>query len=769
MNWIAVLVCMMAGIVSEEYIGLLAAVICSAVIVITSLIVRRKIDLQVLICALAICVGAVTVNLKLRDDTSLDVYLGHYVSVTGTVLTAPKKSEDNYKYTLETYSLTMADKTENIKKTIVLTSQTKLNVNDTVTVKGFVKHINDASNEYGFDAKLYYKSKNIHYRIFAESVELSEIKLPKFYPSVISAKLKERAANLISEVSSGDNKGILKAVITGSNDEISTDLKGALDKSGIGRFLYFSYFFIFVFSFLINGLADKIPRGSRTYIFIGILFLIALLNSDRPVFIKNCIYLAATMAFALKFGYVHKPSMLCLGIIPMLAANPLLIYDGGFVMSALASVLNLIFGDYVRTKLKFIKIGAIRSAVSSGLICLVGLLPFSAYYFNQISLYQIILIFVYIPVNIIIWLCFFPTVWFVKIFGAAPILSQFLSVALFCYKKIPYLVEKLPLACIHLPTPGIILMTAAVMMLLAVYLKLYGKHSRLALLCACILTIISIGIKIPSLQNVEITFVNVGQGDGAVISIPHKTNIIIDGGGGSMFSEYNPGKELFVPYLISHGKTNIDAAFISHYHKDHVQGVIEAVKELRVKTLYMPDSLPDNEYRIEAENAAKERSTEIKYISDNTKVTFGDLTLDIKAPDDNMLASGDENDTSLVIDVKYGDVNCLFTGDMTKYYENNLLNKNEVPQAEILKVAHHGSATSTGQKFVNTVNPQICVISLGKDNMYDFPRESVLEALKGRTVYRTDESGDITVVADKNRIKDVRTWKDAKNNQKGDS
>ena len=465
------------------------------------------------------------------------------------------------------------------------------------------------------------------------------------------------------------------------------------------------------------------------------------------------------MIFALKFGYVHKPSMLCLGVIPMLAANPLLIYDGGFVISTSASVLNIIFGDYVRTGLRFIKIGVIRSGISSGLICLIGLLPLSAFYFNKISPYQMLFVFAYIPINIIIWLCFFPAAWLVKAFGTAPILSQILSFALFFYKKIPYIAENLPLTYIYLSTPGIITMAAAVMFLFAAYLKVYGKCSRLALMCACVLTIVSIGIKIPSLRNVEITFVNVGQGDGAVISLPYRTNVIIDGGGGNAFSEYNPGRELFVPYLISHGKTNIDAAFISHYHQDHVQGVIAAVEELNVKTLYMPNSLQDNEYRIEAENAAKKNGTEVKYIFGDTELLFGDLRLDIKAPDESVLSDGDENDTSLVINAEYGDVNCLFTGDMTKYSENNLLSQNKIPQAEILKVAHHGSATSTGVEFVSKVNPQICVISLGEDNMYDFPRQSVLDALKGRTVYRTDKNGDVTVTADKNHIKNVKTYK----------
>ena len=105
----------------------------------------------------------------------------------------------------------------------------------------------------------------------------------------------------------------------------------------------------------------------------------------------------------------------------------------------------------------------------------------------------------------------------------------------------------------------------------------------------------------------------------------------------------------------------------------------------------MPDSMPESELRAEAEEAARNAGTDIYYISEDTRVSFKNgITVEAIVPDERTRMSDDENDTSLLLNISYGDINCLFTGDMTALAENSLLLKNRAPQAEILKVAHHG-------------------------------------------------------------------------------
>ncbi len=762
MNWIIITIFLVSGVLIGENIKMFFAVcFLGALLLITlfKIILKRKTYLQMFISLIAFCLGVISVNSALIGN-SLDDYMVHYVNITGTVISAPQKSGDNYKYIIDTDTVSLGETKIKSDERILLTAKEELKANDTVIIGGFLKHITWTENEYGFNSKDYYKSKDIEYKIYSDDIQYSDAKLRKYYPAAIAATVKGKIYEMIYEVSEGDNAAIFNAVLTGNKSMLSDELKKSIEKSGAVRYIYNSYFFIMLCMFLVNLFSENIIRSKRTYILMAMILIISVLNSDKPVFIKASLYMALLWFTEFKFGFVYKPDILCIVIIAIMLTNPLIIYDGGFVISVFASVLTLIFVDSVKRHLYFIKKPWVRSSIAVGLICTIGLLPLTAYYFNGISLYSVFLVFIYVPVNILIWICFFPAFLMMKLFGTAPVFSQLLNIGLFAYKELPGLIMKLPFAYIPIAVPGLSLTAAFYLLLTAAYFKIRNKSIKLPMIASAAFATIFIIIQIGRLNTIEMTFVNVGQGDGAVVSVPYRDTIIIDGGGGAAYSDYNPGAHIFVPYLKSHGKTKIDAAFISHFHKDHVQGVIEALKECDVEKVYIPDFMADDEFRIETETIAKDREVEICYIDKDTELEFkSGMKLEITVPDERIAATGDENDTSLLINVKYGDVNCLFTGDMTKYSENALLEKNKVPQAEVLKVAHHGSATSTGEEWVRAVNPDISVISLGEDNIYDFPRESVLEALKETEIYRTDKNGDITVIADKEKIKKIKTYK----------
>lgn len=763
MNFIAVTLGFIAGFLMWEYTGGFFAVCALFVLVaaaaVMKFILNKNISLNIFCTASAVCIGIIAYGGAVSGG-SLNDYVNRYSTVTGRVAELPDMSGDNYRYVLDTRSIEYDGVKSEIKQNIILTSPLKYEFNDTVTAEGFIETMDGAMNEFGFDARLYYRSVDIEYKMYSENISISDTSISSYLPGTGAVWIKSKISDMIYGTMSGDNAAVTAAVLSGNRNGLSEELEDALIKSGGYRFLYSAYFFILVLTVLISSLSNKLSKKTRTYILMAAILAIGIFNSDRPVFIKSCIYTAAVMLVRMKYGYAYRPDVLCAVIFAVLLANPLLIYNGAFVISAAASAMLLIFGDAVRERLVFIKNNFVRSSVSAGLICTIGLLPLSAYYFNGIAPYSVITVFLYIPANIIIWICYWPAALMMKLFGSAPVLSQLLSLSLAAYTRLPYAIIGLPWSYIYLSTPGIIAMAVFAAGLAAVYMKLRGRKYKYAVIAAGALAAVFVTVQIPRLNTVEFTFVNVGQGDGAVVSAPYRGSILIDGGGGSAYSDYDPGEEIFVPYLISHGKTKIDAAFISHFHKDHAEGIIAAVKELDVHALFMPDSMPESELRAEAEEAARKAGTDIYYISEDTRVNFkSGITVEIIVPDERTKMSDDENDTSLLMNVSYGDVNCLFTGDMTKFGENSLLLKNRAPQAEILKVAHHGSATSTGSEWVEAVDPDISVISLGEDNMYGFPRESVIEALKDTELYRTDISGDITITADSERILETETYR----------
>ena len=136
-----------------------------------------------------------------------------------------------------------------------------------------------------------------------------------------------------------------------------------------------------------------------------------------------------------------------------------------------------------------------------------------------------------------------------------------------------------------------------------------------------------------SINNVEITFVNVGQGDGAVIQAPYRFNVLIDGGGGNSYSDYNPGEKVYLDYLETEGITKADSAFVSHYHQDHVQGIIAAMENIKVRNLFLPDNMEGSEWRSALENTARENGTTVHYISQETLLTYSNgMTIRIIPP-----------------------------------------------------------------------------------------------------------------------------------------
>jgi competence protein ComEC len=304
-------------------------------------------------------------------------------------------------------------------------------------------------------------------------------------------------------------------------------------------------------------------------------------------------------------------------------------------------------------------------------------------------------------------------------------------------------------------------------MLLAAYyiLKDYKRKARYAVLFTAAFALSSGISAVSHIGTTDFTFVNVGQGDGSVIHTALGASVIIDGGGGTAYSDYNPGESIFVPYLESHGCSEIDAAFVSHFHRDHVQGVIAAVKTLNVKNLFLPpltDSCGDDMKALaaELEEIAKSRGTNICYVTEDTRITFKrGLTIDIYVPDEVIRLSKDENDTSLLIKASYNDTSVLYTGDMSLYGEKEYMRIGTNVRADVLKVGHHGSKTSTCTEWINAVAPTYSVISCGENNSFGHPAQDTLNRLDSTSILRTDLNGDIKITVNKNGIKHLTLFK----------
>jgi len=759
------------GIISSEYFDIKHALIFVAsvmfVFIILSLLARR-IFAPLLSFVLLFSISFFLADNKLNKESSDFVqFTDKEVIISGKIIDLPAKNSDNFSYTVLIEQVLCDNKAHNIKEKIRLTTKSELNYGDVVKAKGKIKKIPENTNENSFNSLMYYKSKGINRKIYSEECEKCNIKANTYDLYSLTTSVRSEIYKTINRFYDGDDAALLSAIAIGNKHTFSKEFNELITKTGVKRCVYPVFLQITLFITLMSLLKGIVPHKYRLVALSVFLLFLGTANSTNPIFVKSALFIGLFNLSKQLFGFSLKQDWILITIISMLLANPLLLYNGGFITSITANVLIIFFMEFVYPKLRFLYFKHLRRIVATSLICTIGLIPLVAYYFNGFSLYQLPVSFFIFPLTIIIFLLSPILVIMLKLFGCAPLLSNIINLLLYIYKSVPYFIEKLPYHYISLPTPSVLSIIAFYLLVYAFYLYLDKRFYYVPLITGLFIYSGIIISQIASSYTAQITFINVGQGDAALISIPHRCNIIIDGGGGYELTKdekdintYNVGEEVFIPYLQTHGKTEIDAAFISHYHKDHVEGILAAVENLYVKNIYMPDLLPENEWRRKIEKAAIGKGIEIHYIKENRRIRFEDgIIIEMIFPTLTALLSNEENNTTVVYKVIYGKTSTLFTGDMTALYEASLIYKGVNLNSDILKVAHHGSATSTTIEFVKAVSPDYAVISTEEGNPYGFPRKEVINNLTGIKLYRTDINGDIRFTIDRNGIKSIDTLK----------
>ncbi|MDD6484477.1 MAG: ComEC/Rec2 family competence protein [Clostridiales bacterium] len=680
--------------------------------------------------------------------------------ITARVCELPEKYEDMYRYVVQAKEIRYDNKIHNVNERVIITSPNRYEFNDTAEFTARLKEIAGSMNEYGFDAARYYKSKGIYFRAYSVSDTLSDKRLKSYSIFTAANKLRYAVSGLIDRYFSGDKNAVLKAVLIGDLSGFSEEYEDVLLKTGLRRYFYQAYIHVMLIMLFIGALSAVVPKKIRVYLLCALLLIYCCSSCGSPVAVK-AVLIAGGVVLSKRFlGYVHKPSVIALTVIIMLAMRPMLAFNGGFVMGVGGTILVFMFGNWMNDKLYFIESRIVRRYTAVSLICTVGMLGIGACFWGGIGIYSIALGLWCMGLTVLIIILAIPMLLMLAVFGSAPIFSYAAACPVYIYLKLPYIAQNMKLAHINLPSPSYGVIAINILLIAAFYRHIRKKTAKIFLAAAVVVVILMLPGQIMRTHRAELTFVNVGQGDGALISIPYRTNIIIDGGGGGEYSDYDPGEKVFVPYLTSHGKTKIEAAFISHFHRDHVQGVIRAVENLKVLRVFAPVCSDDNELKRELEDAAQKSGTQIYYIDSDTRISFkSGLELEVFVPDERTRLSEDENDTSLMINVKYGKFNTLFTGDMTKFSQQSMVLGGRVEECEVLKVPHHGSGGSAYAKFFEAASPEAAVISLGENNMYGFPHEKMLDILAGTQIFRTDENGDIKVIAEKSGEYEIKTYK----------
>ncbi len=269
--------------------------------------------------------------------------------------------------------------------------------------------------------------------------------------------------------------------------------------------------------------------------------------------------------------------------------------------------------------------------------------------------------------------------------------------------------------------------------------------------------------------HIHVVYTYAPQGDCLHIRTPEGRNILIDGGGNQ---NYKVGEKILLPYLLKNGVKKIDLAIVTHLHDDHYLGIEQLAGKMEIKNLGIYEANRLRELEILAETGLHKQ--DMLYLTKGDRIRIEkDVWIDVLYPEEHsedvyetlLLEEKDENRSSLIVKIYYRGLTVLMTGDLGLEGEQEIMRNYEenpvVLAADVLKVGHHGSKYSTGDEFLDVVDPKIAVFQVGKNN-FGHPHPSVIDkcAKKGIIVYRNDLNGAIIFTYDENlwNVEEEQSW-----------
>jgi competence protein ComEC len=250
---------------------------------------------------------------------------------------------------------------------------------------------------------------------------------------------------------------------------------------------------------------------------------------------------------------------------------------------------------------------------------------------------------------------------------------------------------------------------------------------------------------------IELTAIDVGQGDSLLVVTPEGKTLLVDAGGtvGGLQSEFDYGENVVSPYLWERRVSHLDAVALTHGHSDHIGGMHAVLYNFRPRELWI-GAVPETSAIRALLTYAESMGIRVVHHYEGETFNFGGMQVSVLSPPEGWQTSKQpRNNDSLVMRLSYRQSSILLEGDAERPVEQRMVAMHDL-RSDLLKVAHHGSATSSASEFVRAVHPRWAVISVGAGNSFGHPRTETLKQLQeeGVLTYRTDRNGAVTFYLD---------------------
>ncbi len=615
------------------------------------------------------------------------------------------------------------------KENILINYYDKFNckLGQKIKAKGEMKKPNKNTNFNLFNYQNYLLSEKIYHTFTASNIQIIDSNQNIFY------KIKEK---LYKHTEKYKTQNYLQALVLGYDNNLNEDIKNSYQTNGISHLLAISGAQITLFTCLLLFIFNKIFSKNTSYILtiIFLIFYLFITNFQASILRATIFFIILTInkQFELKIDTITLLAITC-GI--LLIYNPYYIHNLGFILSFTISFFLIIFSKLINTYKNFFSKNLVIS-----LIAFLASTPILINNFFEINLLSPLINLYFIPLmSCIIYPIALLTFIFKPLDNILFFLIQIMENASLFFSKINFL----NLTMHHVNTSIFILYYLLIIFILYKWSK--GKNY---LLLFFIILIFHHNINYLNPYS-EITMIDVGQGDSILIKLKNnKGNILIDTGGELIDGKpkYDIANNITIPYLKSEGIDHLDYLILTHGDYDHAGMAINLIKNFKINNLVLNKGNNSLENKI-----IKSFNKNIINISSGTIKIYNINLIFL-----NDLNTHNENDDSLIIYTNIENKNILLMGDASKESEKYLLNTYNLPKMDILKVGHHGSDTSSSKKFIQTVSPNISLISAGKNNIYGHPHQITLKNLKNSKIFTTKNDGAIKINLTKGTIKTVR-------------
>lgn len=714
--------------------------------VIILLITKNKKIIVILIC-LIISIGYVSI-LENKYSKISDMPIKEMVTIISDI------QEKEYK------KVCTAKIVRNNKKILINIKMSQdipsIEYGDSLYIEGEFKQPEEARNYKGYNYKQYLKTKKI-----IGTVELEKSKILKSSNGSFIQNIQKYIRDTINGTLTDEEGNLLLAILLGDKDKLSEDIQESFKTSNLSHMLavsgaHVSYIILGLTYVLQNSIIGK-KNGKIVCIFFLLVFMA--ITNFTPSVTRACIMAVLTLFSGIIYRKSDVYTNISVAALITLIFNPYSLLDLGFQLSYGGTIGIIIFIKRIQEKKSNSKvINYIKQMALVSIYANIIIIPIMMYHFNTVSFTFIISNIMASPIlGIIVITGFLFIIASITVKPLTRLIAIFIKPILSILIKISQICSKLPFSNILVVTPYMFNVISYYAIIL--YCIKSKKNNKCKIIICLLIVLILINFIIYIFpQKLRIFFIDVGQGDSTLIITPDKKTVLIDGGGSNSF---DVGEKVLLPYLLDRRILKIDYVLISHFDTDHCGGILTIMEKVKVKNIIISEQAEHSENYERFKKLMIHKKIRLIEVKKGDKIKIGRYSeFKILFPTSRLLSENPLNNNSIVAQFNYNNFKMLFTGDIEKLAEQQILKTEKAEiRADILKVAHHGSKTSSIPEFIKAVRPKIALIGVGKNNTFGHPNQQTiknLENIKCR-IYRTDLQGEIIIKIDQKGRMNVKS------------